>query len=43
MLLKEWCKTSKETGVNELLKMAKTIENHIEGILSFWKNNRLTI
>ena len=25
-----------------LLKMAKTIENHMDGILAFWRNNRLT-
>ena len=42
ILLKEWCTTSKTTGVSELIKMAKTIENHIEVILSFWRNNRLT-
>jgi ribonuclease-3 len=36
-LLKEWCITSKTTGVNELLKIAETIENHIEDILSFWR------
>ena len=41
-LLKEWCITSKATGVDELLRMVKTIENHMEGILSFWRNNRLT-
>jgi len=41
-LLNEWCITSKNTGVNELLKMVRTIENHMDGILSFWRNNRLT-
>jgi len=41
-LLKEWCMTSRATEVDELHKMANTIENHLDGILSFWRNNRLT-
>jgi len=34
--------TSRATEVPELHKMAKTIEQHMDGILAFWKNNRLT-
>jgi len=34
--------TSRATEVPELYKMAKTIEQHMDGILAFWKNNRLT-
>ena len=41
-LLKEWCMTSRMTEVPELQKMANTIENHMNGILAFWRNNRLT-
>ena len=41
-LLKEWCMTSRATEVDELHKMANTIENHLDGILSSWRNNRLT-
>jgi transposase len=41
-LLKEWCMTSRATEVNELHKMANTIENHMDGILAFWRNHRLT-
>ena len=41
-LLKEWCMTSRMTEVPELQKMANTIENHMNGILAFWRNNRMT-
>jgi transposase len=41
-LLKEWCMTSRESGVPELKKMSKTIETHIEGILAFWGNDNLS-
>ena len=38
----QWIETTKETGVRELIKLAKSIENHFEGILAFWHSNRIT-
>jgi len=37
-----WIETTNETGVKELIKLAKSIENHFEGILAFWHSNRIT-
>jgi hypothetical protein len=34
--------TSRETQVPEFNKMAKTIETHIDDILSFWKSGNLS-
>ena len=38
----QWIETTKEAGVKELIKLAKSIENHFEGILAFWHSNRIT-
>jgi len=40
--LKRLIDTSKETGVDELVKVAESIEYHFDGILAFWHSNRIT-
>lgn len=37
LLLEDWCETARATKVPELETMAKTIEEHLEGILGYWK------
>jgi transposase len=38
----EWIETTKETGVKELIKVAKSVEKHFEGILAYWHSNKIT-
>ena len=40
--LLSWCDKADRSEISELISMAKTIRNHIDGILAFWKCNRLT-
>lgn len=37
LLLEDWCETARATKVPELETMAKTIEEHMDGILGYWK------
>ncbi len=37
-----WCEKAEVSGVRCLKQMAKTIKKRIEGLLAFWKHNRLT-
>lgn len=37
LLLEDWCATARLTKVPELESMAKTIEEHMEGILGYWR------
>jgi transposase len=37
-----WCKLADESGISCLEKMAKTIRRHMDGILGYWKEGRLT-
>jgi len=37
-----WCKLAKETGISCLKTMAKTITNHLDGILAYWTEAKLT-
>lgn len=34
--------TARETKVEEIVKVAKSIENHFDGIIAFWHSNRIT-
>ena len=36
--LSQWCERARQTGVGQLQKMAKTLEVHRSGILSWWKH-----
>ena len=36
--LRQWCERARQTGVGQLQKMAKTLEVHRSGILSWWKH-----
>jgi transposase len=36
--LSQWCDRARQTGVRQLQKMAKTLEVHRSGILSWWKH-----
>jgi transposase len=36
--LSQWCDRAKQTGVRQLQKMARTLEVHRSGILSWWKH-----
>jgi len=33
--LKEWCEKATQTGIRQLMKMARTLQTHISGILSY--------
>lgn len=37
-----WCEKAEASGVACLKQMAKTIRKRIEGLVSFWKHNRIT-
>jgi transposase len=37
-----WCEKAEVSGIFCLKQMAKTIRKRIEGLLAFWKHNRLT-
>lgn len=39
---KNWCAIARQTQIKELEDMAKTIENNLQGIISFWKTNKLS-
>lgn len=36
--LSQWCQQAKETGVRQLQQMAKTLQVHRSGILSWWRH-----
>ena len=40
LLLEDWCATARLTKVPELESMAKTIEDHMEGILGYWRHGK---
>lgn len=37
LLLEDWCETARKTEVPELISMARSIEEHKEGILGYWR------
>ena len=37
LLLDDWCETARKTEVPELISMAKSIEQHKDGILGYWR------
>lgn len=37
-----WCKIADETGIGSLVNMAKTIRRHLDGILAYWTEGKLT-
>ena len=39
---KNWCSIARKTEIKELGDMAKTIENHLQGIIAFWKTDALS-
>ena len=39
---KNWCSIARKTEIKELDDMAKTIENHLEGIIAYWKTDGLS-
>lgn len=36
----DWCKLAIKTGIPELKTMAKTVTNHIDGVIAYWNENR---
>lgn len=42
MLFKDWIQTAEASGIAALESMAKTICGHLEGILGYWRFNKLT-
>lgn len=36
-LLRSWCSMAEATEIPEVIAMAKTIRNHMKGILGYWK------
>lgn len=40
LLLEDWCATARLTKVPELVSMAKTVEDHMEGILGYWRHGK---
>ncbi|HBM16644.1 MAG TPA: ISL3 family transposase [Lentisphaeria bacterium] len=39
---KNWCAIARQTQIKELEAMSKTIENNLQGIIAFWKTNKLS-
>ena len=39
---KNWCSIARQTQIKELIDMAKTIENNLDGITAYWKMSGLT-
>ena len=39
---KNWCSIARETGTEELISMAGTVEKHIKGITAFWRTGGLS-
>jgi transposase len=39
---KNWCSIARQTEIKELADMAKTIENHLSGIVAYWKTDALS-
>ena len=37
-----WCKLADKTKISCLITMAKTIKSHLDGILAYWSESRLT-
>ena len=37
-----WCEKAEVSGIHCLKQMAKTIRKRIEGLLAFWRHNRMT-
>jgi transposase len=42
LLLNGWIKAAETSEIPELKSMAKTVNSHLDGILGYWKNNKLT-
>ncbi len=42
LLLKEWIKAARDSGIACLKTMARTIKEHMEGILAYWEFDQLT-
>ena len=42
LLLESWIKSAKESGITCLNTMANTLTRHFDGVLGYWKFNRLT-
>ena len=38
----DWCDMAFATSIQVLHNMAKTIKNHLDGIVAFWSTNRVT-
>jgi len=39
---KNWCSIARETGTEELISMADTVEKHLKGITAFWRTGGLS-
>ena len=39
---KNWCSIARETGTEELVSMADTVEKHLKGITAFWRTGGLS-
>lgn len=39
---KNWCSIARETGTEELISMADTVEKHMKGITAFWRTGGLS-
>jgi transposase len=39
---KNWCSMARETGTDELVSMADTVEKHMKGITAFWRTGGLS-
>jgi len=40
--LNDWCEMAESSKISQLKRMAKTIRNHMQGIVSFWSTNGVT-
>ena len=39
---KNWCSIARQTQIKELIDMAKTIENNLDGIIAYWNTNAIS-
>ena len=39
---KNWCFIARQTEIKELIDMAKTIENNLDGIIAYWTTNAVS-
>ena len=42
LMLTHWCRQAEASDVGELRQMARTVRRHFDGILAYWRSDKLT-